>query len=73
MSNSRKLERVAFLKILVGTQQLLALGQSAIAKQISKNWREFFFLSHNLVKHYVSTILQKEEIRNVAKKSQYIC
>jgi hypothetical protein len=37
MSNSRKLERVAFLKILVGTQQLLALGQSAIAKQISKN------------------------------------
>jgi len=28
---------------------------------------EIFFLSHNLVKHYVSTILQKEVIRNVTK------
>jgi hypothetical protein len=28
---------------------------------------ENFFLSHNFVKHYVSTILQKEVIRNVAK------
>jgi hypothetical protein len=47
---------------------VVGFGNFAIAKQVSKNWRDFF-LSHNLVKHYVSTILQKEVNKKCCKKS----
>jgi hypothetical protein len=74
MSNSKEIRKGVFFfwEFFGGNPGACCFRPICHCKQVSKNWRDFF-LSHNLVKHYVSTILQKEVIsKKCCKKSQYV-
>jgi hypothetical protein len=68
MSNSKEIRKgVFFIKKIGGNPRASCFRPICRCKANIQRIDEIFFLSHNLVKHYVSTILQKEVIRNVAK------
>jgi hypothetical protein len=72
MSKSKEIRKCVIFENFGGNPGASCFRPICHCKANIQELTRIFFLSHNLVKHYVSTILQKEVIRNVAKKSEYV-